>query len=154
EPDFAAQSLELYKQAYSLARELDDKVSMVRSLVPTYDFLDYWPAYRDKALANAQEALALSREIGHEELSIYSLTAISRCERRIFGPTAEIEAQAEELLKRVGSRHDLLRLKEHYFWLMQLHRHRGNFARCIECCDAGIRLATEIGSLPVMYPTE
>jgi hypothetical protein len=39
-------------------------------------------------------------------------------------------------------------------WLMQLHRARGNFARCIECCDAGIRLAAEIGSLPVMYPTE
>ena len=36
EPDFAAQSLDLYKQAYSLARELDDKVGMVRSLVPTH----------------------------------------------------------------------------------------------------------------------
>jgi class 3 adenylate cyclase/tetratricopeptide (TPR) repeat protein len=154
EPDFAAQSLELYKQAYSLARELDDKVSMVRSLVPTYDFLDYWPAYRDEALANAEEALALSREIGDEELIIDSLTAMSRCQRRILGPTAEIEAQAEELLKRVESRHDLLRLKEHYFWLMQLHRHRGNFARCLECCDAGICLAAEIGSLLVMYPTE
>jgi len=44
EPDFAAPSLELYKQAYSLARELDDKVGMVRSLVPTHHFLDYWPA--------------------------------------------------------------------------------------------------------------
>src|SRR5215831_4789010 len=29
-----------------------------------------------------------------------------------------------------------------------------NFARCVECCDAGIRLAAEIGTLPVMYPTE
>jgi tetratricopeptide (TPR) repeat protein len=37
---------------------------------------------------------------------------------------------------------------------MQLHHQRGNFARCLECCDAGIRLAAEIGSLPVMYPTE
>jgi predicted ATPase len=36
EPDFAAQSLELYKQAYSLARELDHKVGMVRALVPTW----------------------------------------------------------------------------------------------------------------------
>src|SRR5262249_50488445 len=51
-------------------------------------------------------------------------------------------------------RHDLLRLKEHYFYLMQHHHQRGNFTRCIECCDAGIRLAAEIGSLPVMYPTE
>jgi tetratricopeptide (TPR) repeat protein len=65
-----------------------------------------------------------------------------------------LEEQVEALLKRVESRHDLLRLKEHYFGLMQLHRQRGNFARCIECCDAGIRLAAEIGSLPVMYPTE
>ena len=154
EPDFAAQSLELYKQAYSLARELDDKVGMVRSLVPTHHFLDYWPAYRDEALANAEEALALSREIGDEELIIDSLTALYRCQRRIFGATAELEEQAEELLKRVEARHDLLRLKEHYFYLMQLHHQRGNFARCIECCDAGIRLAAEIGSLPVMYPTE
>jgi tetratricopeptide (TPR) repeat protein len=37
---------------------------------------------------------------------------------------------------------------------MHLHRQRGNFVRCIECCDAGIRLAAEIGALPVMYPTE
>jgi tetratricopeptide (TPR) repeat protein len=154
EPDFAAQSLELYKQAYRLARELDDKVGMVRSLVPTHNFLDFWPAYRDEALANTEEALALSREIDDEELIIDSLTTLNRCQRRIFGPTAEIEEQAEALLKRVESRHDLLRLKELYFWLMQLHHARGNFARCVECCDAGIRLAAEIGSLPVMYPTQ
>jgi class 3 adenylate cyclase len=154
EPDFAAQSLELYKQAYSLARELDDKVGMVRSLVPTHHFLDYWPAYRDEALANTEEAVALSREIGDAELIIDSLTALYRCQRRIFGFTAELEEQAEALLKRVESRHDLLRLKEHYFYLMQHHRQRGNFARCVECCDTGIRLAAEIGALPVMYPTE
>jgi predicted ATPase len=58
EPDFAAQSLELYKQAYRLARALDDKVGMVRSLVPRHNFLDYWPAYRDEVLANTEEALA------------------------------------------------------------------------------------------------
>ncbi len=154
EPDFAAQSLELYKQAYSLARELDDRVGMVRSLVPRHNFLDYWPAYRDEVLANTEEALALSREIGDAELIIDSLTALYRCQRRIFGFTAELEEQAEALLKRVESRHDLLRLKEHYFYLMQHHHQGGNFARCLECCDAGIRLAVEIGSLPVMYPTE
>jgi hypothetical protein len=154
EPDCAAQSLELYKQAYRLARELDDKVSMVRSLVPRHNFLDYWPAYRDEALANTEEAVALSREIGDEELIIDSLTALYRCQRRIFGDTAELEEQAEALLKRIESRHDLLRLKEYYWHLMQLHRQRGNFMRCIECCDAGIGLAAEIGALPVMYPTE
>jgi hypothetical protein len=36
---------------------------------------------------------------------------------------------------------------------MHIHQQRGNFARCLECCDAGIRLAAEIGALPVMYPT-
>jgi tetratricopeptide (TPR) repeat protein len=154
EPDFAAQSLELYKQAYRLARALDDKVGMVRSLVPRHNFLDYWPAYRDEVLANTEEALALSHEINDEELNIDSLMALYRCQRRIFGATAELEEQTEALLKRVESRHDLLRLKEHYFYLMQLHHQRGNFARCIEYCDAGIRLATEIGSLPVMYSTE
>ena len=91
EPDFAAQSLDLYKQAYSLARELDDKVGMARSLGPRHHFLDYWPAYRDEALANTEEALALSREIGDAELIIDSLTALYRCQRLIFGPTATLE---------------------------------------------------------------
>ena len=122
EPDFAAQSLDLYKQAYSLARALDDKIGMARSLGPTHHFLDYWPAYRDEALAKTEEALALSREIGDEELIIDSMMALYRCRRRILGTTAELEELAEELLKQVESRHDLLRLKEHYFYLMQLHQ--------------------------------
>jgi class 3 adenylate cyclase len=153
EPDVAPQALDLYQRAYALARQLDDKVGMVRALVPASHFIDFWPEYRDQAMANTEEAVALSHEIGDEDLLIDSLTAFYRCKRRAVGYTDEIEAQSEALLKRIEARHDLLRLKEHYFSLMNLHFSRGNFARCVECCDAGISLAAEIGALPVMYPT-
>jgi class 3 adenylate cyclase/tetratricopeptide (TPR) repeat protein len=155
EPDFAAQSLELGKQAYTLARQLDDKRSMVRVLLRrVLQLLDFESEYRADIAANCAEALALSLEIGDEDLIIDSTYVQVVHGSLVSGPTADLEQQGEELLKRLELRHDLLRLKEHYFRLMQLHRARGNFARCIECCDAGIRLAAEIGALPVMYPTE
>jgi class 3 adenylate cyclase/tetratricopeptide (TPR) repeat protein len=155
EPDFGAQSLELGKQAYALARQLDDKRSMVRILLRRIlQLLDFDPEYRDEVAATCAEALALSLEIGDDDLMIDSTIAQNVHASLVSGPTADIEQQGEELLERLERRHDLLRLKELYFRLMQVHRSRGNFARCIECCDAGIRLAAEIGALPVMYPTE
>ncbi|HEV2054457.1 MAG TPA: adenylate/guanylate cyclase domain-containing protein [Methylomirabilota bacterium] len=155
EPDFGAQSLELGKQAYVLARQLDDKRSMVRILLRRVLYLlDFDPDSRDDTAASCAEASALSLEIGDEDLIIDSSYVRVVHSSLRSGPTAEIEQQGEELLKRLEMRHDLLRLKEQYFRLMQLHRSRGNFARCIECCDAGIRLAADIGALPVMYPTE
>jgi len=155
EPDFGAQSLELGKQAYALARQLDDKRSMVRILLRRIlQLSDFNPESRDEAAANCAEAVALSLAIGDEDLITDSRFVQAGHGSSVSGPTADIEQQGEELLKRLERRHDLLRLKELYFRLMQLHRFRGNFARCIECCDAGIRLAAEIGALPVMYPTE
>jgi len=155
EPDFGARSLELGKQAYSLARQLDDKRSMVQILLRrVLHLLDFDPDSGDDTAASCAEALALSQEIRDEELIIDSSYVRVVHSSLRSGPTADIEQQGEELLKRLESRHDLLRLKELYFRLMQLHRARGNFARCIECCDAGIRLAADIGALPVMYPTE
>ena len=84
------------------ARELDDRVGIVLApLSRRTTFSIIGQAYRDEALANTEEALALSRELGDEELIIDSLTALYRCQRRIFGVTAELEEQAEALLKRI-----------------------------------------------------
>jgi class 3 adenylate cyclase/tetratricopeptide (TPR) repeat protein len=155
EPDFGARSLALGQQAYALARQLDDKRSMVRILLRRIvHVLDFDPESRDDAATSCAEAVALSLEVGDEDLIIDSTFAQVVHASLVSGPTADIERQAEELRERLERRHDLLRLKELYFRLMLLHRFRGNFARCIECCDAGIRLAAEIGALPVMYPTE
>ena len=148
ESDYVSTSLNLYKQAYVLARELDDRPSMVRSLTPTVKFLSFWSDYRDEAAANAEEAVALSQELGDEDLIIDSLMAMSR-----FLKPSEAEGQAEDLLRRIEARHDLLRLKEYYFYLMWFHLARGNFERCIACCDASIHLAAEVGAPPVQYPT-
>jgi len=146
--NFASRSRELYEVAYILARDLGDRASMVRALTPTQWFVDFWPGYGGQAAANVEEALALSREIGDEELIIDSMMA-----RMKFLGRAEAEEWGEGLVRQLESRRDLLRLKEVYFWLMWIHLERGNSQRCIECCNAGIQLAEEVGAPPVMYPT-
>jgi tetratricopeptide (TPR) repeat protein len=146
--DFASRFRELCEGAYTLARELDDKASMVRALVATEFFHNFWPEYDDQAAANIAEALALSQEIGDAELIIDSRMAMVRHQS-----LRECEEQGEELLHLLESRHDLLRLKEVYWRLMWTHLSRGNLSRCVECCDAGIHLAAELGAPPVMYPT-
>lgn len=148
EPEHAETARELYSQAYALARELSDKASMVRALTPTAQFLSFWSDYREQAAANTEEALALSQELGDEDLIIDSLRA------RVWSVKLdEAEEQAETLRRRLEARRDLPRLKEHYFYLMWLHLYRGCFEQCIECCDEGIRLAAEVGALPVQYST-
>lgn len=148
QPDFALRSRELYEEAYQLARELGEKPSMVRALIPTGWFIDFWPEYYDQAAANARQAAALGQEVGDEELIIVTNMAMLS-----FVSLLEREALAEELAKHLEQRRDLLRLKEVYFGLMWTHLQRGNFGRCVECCDAGIRLAAEVGVPPVQYPT-
>ncbi|MCP4536628.1 MAG: AAA family ATPase [Chloroflexi bacterium] len=146
EPDFASKSLKLYEQAYTLAGELDDKAGMVRALVSTMWFTSYWPAYRERAIANIEEAWVVSQELGDEDLIVECMVA------RAHQDLASIE-QVEELLIRLESRHDLPRLKEAYFRLIWRHLLAGNFVRCVECCDASIELAAKLGAPPVMYPT-
>ena len=34
-----------------------------------------------------------------------------------------------------------------------MHNLIGNFTRCIECCETGIELAAQLGSLPAQFPT-
>jgi tetratricopeptide (TPR) repeat protein/predicted Ser/Thr protein kinase len=145
--DLASRSRELYQAAHTLARELGDKRRMVQAILPTVWFLDYWPEYLPETAAKVKEASALSRELGDEELMIDCMLAMCRVD---YAGWAE---QGEELLKRLVSRHDLVRLNYAYFLLMWSHLLRGNLERCIVCSDAGIDLAAEMGALPVQYPT-
>jgi tetratricopeptide (TPR) repeat protein len=147
ELDSASRSRELYQAAHTLARELGDQRRMVQAILPTVWFLDYWPEHLPETVANMQEASALSQELGDEELVIDCALAMGRVEYSGWA------GQGEALLKRLGSRHDLVRLNHAYFLLMWSHLLLGNLERCIACCDAGIDLAAEMGALPVQYPT-
>ncbi|MHB8574767.1 MAG: AAA family ATPase [Dehalococcoidia bacterium] len=141
-------SREYYEQAYALARDLGDKAAMVRALVPTNLFVDYWPDYRETAIANASEAVALSHELGDEGLIIEA----ERAQLRFLSGVAALDA-AEALRMRLEERGDLVKLNEATFFLMWRHLWLGNFERCVARCDDGIRLAAGIGALPVQYPT-
>jgi hypothetical protein len=151
ESDTASRYRELYEAAYALARELGDKTSMVRALLPTQWFRDVWPEYAEQATANIEEALVLSQEIGEEELIVDSQLATLN---RLFR-TAPLAAEelAEELLTRLKGGHDLLRLKELHYLLMWTCLVRGHFESAIEHSNAGIQLAEELGVSPVQYPT-
>lgn len=147
-PEALSKAREFYEQAYALARQLGDKAAMARSLIPTTHFATFWSDYRDQAFANIEEALALGRELGDDDLIIDSMKA-----RLGFLEANEALDQGEDILKQLESRHDLLRLKEHYFSMMWWSYRSGRFERCIECCDAGIELAARLGAYPVQYPT-
>jgi DNA-binding SARP family transcriptional activator len=146
EPDSASQSLELYEQAYALAGELDDKAGMARALIPTIWFTDHWPEYGNQAVANIEEAWAISQELGDEELITDCMMA------RAARGLVSID-QAEELIKRLEARHDLPRLTAAYFPLLWWYLESGKFERCVECCDASISLAAKLDVPPVMHAT-
>jgi tetratricopeptide (TPR) repeat protein len=148
DPGIAQKSRQLYEAAYELARARGDKAAMARALIATEWFTDFWAEYRDQAAANAREALALSQEAGDGELIIEATTALFS-----YQSFQESERGAEELLVRLLREGDLLRAKELYFRLMWFHLQGGNFLRCVECCDAGIELASRMGVPPVQYPT-
>ncbi len=146
EPDFASQSLDVYEQAYTLARELDDKAGLIRALVPTVWFTDYWPEYGSQAVANIEEAWAISQELGDEALITTCMVA------RVARGLVSIE-QTEELIRKLEAHHDLPRLMAVYFPLLWLHLDSGDFERCVEYCDASIELAAKLDVLPVMHAT-
>ena len=145
-PDFAAISLELYEEAYTLADELQDKKSMVRALISTMWFTDYWPHYLEQAVANIEKAWIISQEYGDQELTFDCL--IARANKDLISID-----EVENLLLQLEKRNDLPRLKEAYFRLLWRHLFAGNFTRCIECCEASIKLCVMLGAPPVIYST-
>ncbi len=144
--DYAHAARESLEEAYALARELGDRRSMARALIPTAWFIDYWADYYEQAKRNSREAQALVEEIGDEDLRLEADAA----QLRIMPPRDAV-AEAERLRDRLESRRDPVRLKEHLFWLMWQYWMRGEFERSVEACDRGIELAGQLGSAPVQY---
>jgi class 3 adenylate cyclase/tetratricopeptide (TPR) repeat protein len=146
EPEYVPKSADLFDQAYNFARTLDDKPGMVKALLSSIWFSDYWPEYRERAIVNIEEAWAISQELGNKELELDCIIA------RAHQDLASIE-EVEELISQLEARRDLPRLKNAYFRLTWRHLFAGNFNRCIECCDISIDLAAKLGAPPVMYAT-
>lgn len=148
EKDQASRCREMYEAAYALAQELNDQRAMARALLGTRWFADFWPEYRERALANLEEALVISRRIGDEELIIDCELNTWRRRRR-----AEAEAISARLAIRLRARGDLQRLNSLHFDMLWGDFNWGNFRRAVETGDAAIKLAEEIGAPPVQYPT-
>jgi len=148
ESDYAFKCRELYEEAYTFARRIGDKASMARALIPNTYFTDFWPGYWDQAETNLKEAVALSQEVGDEDLIIDARIVFSR-----FLNPLETVKEIEDLRELLTERNDLVRLKEVCWRSMWVYRYLGEFEKCVEVCDTGIRLAEELGVPPVQYPT-
>jgi class 3 adenylate cyclase len=148
ERDQISRCRETYEAAYALAHQLNDERSMVRALVGTRWFADFWPEYRERAKANLEEALAISRRIGDEDLVI-------DCELNTWRarPRAEGELISTKLAGQLSERRDLQRLNALYFDLLWANLNWGTFRRAVETGDTATRLAAEIGAPPVQYHT-
>ena len=143
---FAPLTRATYEEAYELAAEQGDSRAMIEALLPTVWFTDYWVDYAPVARANIEEAGRLADALGDEQLSLEVEAASLRFVR---GP--EAAELVERLRERLEARHDPVRLKEHYFWLMWHYLGRGELLRCVQTCDLGIELARQLGSAPVQY---
>jgi class 3 adenylate cyclase/tetratricopeptide (TPR) repeat protein len=135
-----------YEAAYAAAKAHGDKESMVRALLPTTWFTDYWLDYQDTAKANIAEARALAAEIGDEDLILDALAASLH-----RGGSSRSLTEAEALLRRLEERRDPVKLNAHCFWMMWQYSAMGRFDEAVAICDRGIELADLIGSKPVQY---
>jgi tetratricopeptide (TPR) repeat protein len=139
-------SRDAYEAAYAAAKERGDKESMVRALLPTTWFTDYWADYQSTAAANIVEARELAEQIGDEDLILDALAASLH-----RGGTARNLAESELLLRRLEERRDPVKLNAHCFWMMWQYSAMGRFGDAVATCDRGIELADLIGSAPVQY---
>ncbi len=141
-------SRDYYDEAHELALELDDLAGVIRALVPTVWFEDFWPEYEEQARANAEEAFAASREIDDELLQLEADLAMFYTD-----PYAERPARGKGLLARLEAMGNLSRLNYLLFGLMFTTLGIGELEACVGHCDRGIALATKIGVPPVQYAT-
>jgi class 3 adenylate cyclase/tetratricopeptide (TPR) repeat protein len=148
EGDSISRSRAMYESAQALAGELGDKRAMVLALLGTRWFTDFWPELRDRWRGNVREALAVSQQIGDEEL-------VLECELATWrnGTRPEAEPRSARLVRQLKERQDPFRLNLLYFSMMWAQLDWAEFERAVETCDAGIRLTEEIGVPPVQYPT-
>ncbi len=148
EPEGGERVLKCYEQAYRIAKDMGNKTGMVRALLPTQHLVDYWLDFRERAKANVEEAAGLAKEIKKEEL----ICDCTQARFRFLSPKA-VNTMTAALLEKIKALRDPLRLKEYYFYLMWHYLRLGAFDRSVEACDAGIKLADELGAKPVQYNT-
>jgi len=146
--EFAKKSRSFYESAYELAKEIGDPAGMIKALVPTTWYKDFWPEYADQARQNAEEALNLSLELGDEDLIFDSKLALAHT-----GTLFERERLGVELIDQLEARKDYSRLNILLFRLMFTNLSLGNFEQAIKSCEAGIEVARKIGVPPVQYAT-
>ncbi len=145
-PGHAEVSRDAYEAAYAAAAIRDDRTNMVRALLPTTWFTDYWADYAATAQRNVAEARALAEAIGDEDLELDALSASIQA-----GGVRANHAESEALLARLERRRDPVKLNAHCFWMMWEYLVMGQFERTVAMCDRGIELADLIGSAPVQY---
>lgn len=148
ESDSIASSWQYYEAAYAVASAIEDKRGMIRARIGTRYHFMYSQKYLDPTRINVDEALALSREIGDDDLLIDSVLAAVH-----FQKLSDWEKEAEALVPQLVKMGDRTRLNELYFLLLIVHVVRGHYARAIEFGEIGIKLATEIGVPPVLFPS-
>jgi tetratricopeptide (TPR) repeat protein len=146
--NFAIRSRNFYETAYQLAKDIGDQVGMIKALVPTTWYQDFWPEYADQARQNAKEAFNLSLELGNEDLILDSKLALAHT-----GTLFERERLGAELQVELESRRDLPRLNILLFRLMFTNLNLGNFEKAVQVCEAGFEVAKKIGVPPVQYAT-
>ena len=148
ESDVTAKCRAMYESAQALASELGDQRAMVQALLGTQWFSDFWPELRERWQNNALEALAISQKIGDEAL-------VLQCELATWwtGNREEAERRSARLIRQLKERRELFRLNTLYFGLMWADLDWAEYERGVEVCDAGLRLAEEIGVPPVQYST-
>lgn len=139
-------SRDAYEAAYAAAEAQGDTESMVRALLPTTWFTDYWADYRDTAAANMVEARELAERIGDEDLILDAMAASLH-----RGGTSRNLVDSEALLARLEERRDPVKLNAHCFWMMWQYSAMGRFDDAVAMCNRGIELADLIGSAPVQY---
>lgn len=144
----ARHSQRYYEQAHELASELGDKHGVIKSLVPTIWFGDFWPEYEAQARANAQEAYEASQSIDDDMLKVEAELAMF-----YTSPYEERVKRGERLLERLEAAGDLTRLNYLLFGMMFSSLGIGEFETTIRYCDRGIAVASRIGVPPVQYPT-
>jgi DNA-binding SARP family transcriptional activator/tetratricopeptide (TPR) repeat protein len=150
QPDSAAVAgaWDWYEGAYQVAKRLGDIHGMVRARVGIRYHVMFSHAYADQSQAHIDEALALSRAVGDEELVLDSVLAAIH-----FRKPIEWEREGEAQLARFPQPGDRTKWTELNFLLLVIHGLRGNFARAVAYGDTCIGLAIESGVPPVQYPS-
>ena len=128
-----------YELARGLAERLGDAVSLCRALHSSMWYTISTVEHGAGATEDLRHALALSQDIGDEDLVIQCTTELLGLE-----DPPERERLAEDLKARLKRRRDLVGLQRLYFHLAFAHLDQGHFAESIAYSQEGRLLAEEL----------